>query len=308
MTTEIIPLGTASAIPTRERHLSGLALVRQGRVFLFDCGEGTQYQLLRGGIKLMHLDVICITHTHGDHLYGLPGLLSTLALYGREDPLTVVGPAGLEAMLRALPGLSNAWLPFPIQFVELSESLEQATVYETAAYTIEARPIEHRIFAVGYRFQEKDRPGRLYPERAEALGVTDYRHFRQLKAGHPVTLDDGRVVQPEEVIGPPRPGVGFAYVSDTRPCSGGIALAREADLLYHEATFAEELHARAIETGHSTAREAAEVAHAAQARFLLLGHFSARYKDPAPLVEEARTLFQNTEAASELKRYELRAP
>ncbi len=305
MHTEVIPLGTASALPTRTRHLAALALVRQGRVLLFDCGEGTQFQLLRAGVKRSALEAIFITHFHGDHFYGLMGLLATVALLERAAPLTVVGPAGLEKFVRSIPGVRNQGLPFALDFVELCEGFEHAVVFETVAYAVEARPLDHRIFTLGYRWQEKPRPGRLDVERAQALGVTDYRHYRRLKAGEAVTLDDGRVVPPEAVVGPPRPGVAFAYVSDTRPCAAGVALAAGADLLYHEATFGDDLAERAAETGHSTARQAAEVARRAGAARLLLGHFSARYKDPAPLVEQARAVFQNTEAAEELKRYKI---
>lgn len=305
MKTEIIPLGTASAIPTRERHLSATALWRKGRLLLFDCGEGTQLRLLDAGLNRSRIDAIFITHFHGDHFYGLMGMISTLALLERETPLTVVGPEGTEEIMRAMPGLGGEWLSFPLRYVELAEGFEQRIVYETEEYHVEARPLEHRVFTIGYRFEEKPRPGHLDPEKAEALGVTDYAHFRQLKRGETVTLENGRTVQPEEVVGPERPGASFAYLMDTRPCATGRMLALEADLVYHEATFDQAMQARAKETGHATAREAAEVAQAAGARKLLLGHFSARYSDLEPLVEEARAVFSNTEAAEELKRYTL---
>ena len=297
----IIPLGTASAIPTPTRHLSALAYLRQGRLLLFDCGEGTQFRLLHAGLKGTRLDAIFITHLHGDHCYGLAGLLSTLALMERTDALTLVGPAGLEAFVRCLPGLAET--PFPMDFVELAEDFEQATVFETAALRVTARPVEHRLFTVGFRVEEASRPGHLDVEAARALGVTDFRQYRALKAGQAVVGAGGQRVEPAQVVGPPQPGRVFAYLTDTRPCAAGVALAEGADLVYHEATFAEALHERAVETGHATAREAAEVARRAGARRLLLGHFSARYRDVAPLVAEARAVFQNTEAAEELKRY-----
>ena len=305
MTTEIIPLGTASAIPTRERHLSATAVRREGRLLLFDCGEGTQYQLIHAELTRTKLDAIFISHFHGDHFYGLMGLLATLGLLQRPMPLTVVGPAGIEAMVRAMPGLGRDNLPYPIHFVEVVEDVEMQTVWETDEVVVSARPVEHRVFAMGFRFEEKPRPGHLDPEKAEALGVTDYAHFRALKRGEAVTLEDGTVVQPEQVVGPEQPGVAFAYAGDTRPCPNTVALAREADLLYHEATFGDDLAERARETGHSTAREAAEVARQAGVKKLLLGHFSARYQNVAPLVAQAREVFQNTEAARELKRYVL---
>ncbi|MFQ5571512.1 MAG: ribonuclease Z [Rhodothermales bacterium] len=305
MTTDIIPLGTSAAIPTRHRHLSGLALRRPEGVLLFDCGEGTQFQLIRAGVKRSRIDAVFITHLHGDHYFGLMGLLSTLVLLTRTRPVTVVGPEGIANLVRAMPGLADHALPFPIEYVELPEGIDHAVVVETDAYRIEARSLEHRVFSLGYRFQEKDRPGHLYPERARALGVTNYRHFRRLKAGEAVTLEDGRVVEPEEVVGPPQRGSAFAYVGDTRPCEAGVMLARDVGLLYHEATFGDDLRARAVATGHSTAREAAGVARRAGARQLLLGHFSARYTDADVLVAEARTVFPDTEAAEELKPYVL---
>lgn len=305
MTTTIVPLGTASAIPMHGRHLSGTALERKGRVLLFDCGEGAQYQLLEAGLKRTRIDAIFITHFHGDHLYGLMGLVSTMAMQHRTEALTVVAPVGLRQIMNVMPGIAPYDLPFPLDIVEVEEGFGRRVVLETDAFTVTARPLEHRAFAMGFRFEERTRPGRLQPDTARALGVTEYQHFRQLKAGQSVTLDDGTTVEPEQVLGPERPGIAFAYVSDTRPCEGGRQLAQAADLLVHEATFGADMQTRAIETGHSTAREAAEVAHDADAEKLLLSHFSARYKDPAPLVEEARAVFPNTEAAQELNRYVL---
>lgn len=305
MVTEVIPLGTASAIPTRDRHLSGLVLRREGMVLLFDCGEGTQYQLMRAGVKRSRIDAIFITHFHGDHCYGLMGLLSTMSLLNRTNPLTMVGPTGLAEVVYALPGMEKGGLSYPIDFCELPAGFEHAVVLEMPEYYVEARPIEHRTFTIGYRFQERTRLGNLDPDRARELGVMDYAHFRALKRGEEVVLDDGRVVHPGEVLGPTRRGVAFAYVSDTIPCENGIALGRDADLMYHEATYGEEHQALAVERGHSTAKEAAEVALKAGAQKLLISHFSARYPDDTVLVQEARQVFQNTDAAEELKRYVL---
>ena len=305
MTTDVIPLGTSSALPTEARHLSALAIERKGRVLLFDCGEGTQYRLMEADLPRMRVDAIFVTHLHGDHCYGLPGLLSTLALQQRADPVTLVVPPGGRAMLTAIPGDAPDALPFPLRITEIDEGLTHAVVYETKELTVEARPLDHRGFAIGFRLAERMRPGRFDPERARALGVPEGPAFGRLQDGTPVTVPDGTTVQPDQVMGPPRPGITAAYVTDTRPCDGGRVLADDADLLYHDATFADEHRTRAKTTGHSTARQAAAVARDAGAQWLLLGHLSARYPDPAPLEREARSVFPASEIAEELRRYEL---
>ena len=305
MTTDVIPLGTASALPTEARHLSALAVERKGRVLLFDCGEGTQYRLMEADLPRVRVDAIFVTHLHGDHCYGLPGLLSTLALQQRDDPVTLVLPSGGRAMLDATPGDAPDALPFPLRITEIDEGFAHAVVYETEELTVEARPLDHRGFAIGFRLAERMRPGRFDPERARALGVPEGPAFGRLQDGTPVTVPDGTTVQPDQVMGPPRPGITAAYVTDTRPCDGGRALADNADLLYHDATFADEHAARADKTGHSTARQAATVARDAGAERLLLGHLSARYPNPTPLVREAKSVFPETEIAEELRRYEL---
>ena len=300
---DVIPLGVGSAIPTRDRHLAGTIVRREGRSVLFDCGEGSQLQLVRGNLTRGRLDAICITHLHGDHLYGLPGLVTTLALLERDDPLTIVGPSGLEDVVRAMPGLQNDWLPFDLSFVALEDGFEHEVVYQDEHVTIEARPIEHRVFCAGFRYQEKERPGSIDGHAAREAGVTEGWQYEALKRGEAVDLEGGGTLAPDGLVGPPKPGASFAYVLDSTPCEGGRALARDADLLMHEATFTDEHQARALEVGHSTARQAAEVARDAGAKRLLLTHFSARYQDPAPLVKEAREVFAETEAAVELERY-----
>ncbi len=299
---KIIPLGTASAIPTRERHPSATALLRKGRVLLFDCGEGTQMRLVRAGVKITRIDAVFITHFHGDHFFGLPGLISTLSMMRRTEPLTIVGPSGIGDAMARMPGIELDAYSFQTEFIELHDALDQCIVYESEELLVEARPLEHRTFTAGYRFAERPKSGHLDVERARELGVTDYEHFRELKAGRAVQVG-GRAVTAAMVVGADRPGRSFAYVTDTRPCENGRILARGADLVYHEATFAEEYADNAVRTGHSTAREAAHIAQRAEAKQLLIGHFSARHKDPAGLLEEARHVFKNTELAEELKRY-----
>lgn len=279
-----------------------MALVYHGRVLLFDCGEGTQMRMIRAGVKHMRIEAIFISHFHGDHFFGLFGLLATMALLQRSVPLTVVGPLGIGQLVSDMPGLSPAQLPFDVDFQEMPPTLERQVVYQTSHFTVEARPVEHREFTAGFRFQEKPAPGKLDVRRAEELGVTDPHSYRLLKQGQSVVAG-GREVRSDEVVGPPREGKSFAYVTDTRPCQTAVILARNTDLLYHEATFGADMHQRAVETAHSTAEEAATVARDAGAARLLIGHFSARYSDTRPLVEEARRIFLSTDAAVELESY-----
>jgi ribonuclease Z len=283
--------------------MAAAALIHEGDVLLFDCGEGTQMRLAAAGIRPGRLRAIFITHLHGDHFFGLPGLLSTLSLLGRTEPLAIIGPEGIDAILRAIPGVGPDQLAFPIAFTDLPAHYDRRTVYQGRDYHVEARPISHRVPTSGFRFQEADRPGRLDVQRANALGITDFRLYRRLKEGDPVEAPTGRLVRPDEVVGPPRRGASFAYVTDTRPCANCLELARGVDLLYHEATFPHAEVERAIATGHSTAVEAARTALEAGAGRLLLCHFSARYPDTMPLVNEARAVYARTNAAVELERY-----
>lgn len=305
---EVIPLGAGSALPSVDCHFSSTAVQQNNQLFLFDCGEGTQVRLLQAGLKMSRLQAICITHLHGDHYYGLPGLLSTLSLLRHLHPLTLIGPEGLKTFLESLPSHSPDHPPsHPIEFVELCENIACQTVFESKSTRIEARLLDHGVPAYGFRFEEKDRPGHLNIDKVNALGIRDHAYFRQLKQGRSVTLPDGRTVLPEDVVGPSQRGGVFAYVTDTRPTNAGMQLARNADLVYHEATFIEaDLH-RALKTHHSTAGEAAKIARNAEAQKLIIGHFSARYDGPEVVLKEARQVFKNTDAAQELKRYLLPA-
>jgi len=302
--TRVTPLGTSAAVPTRDRHLSSVALERKGRVLLFDCGEGTQFRLMHAGLNRARVDAVFVTHLHGDHFYGLPGLAATIGQLQRTDPVTVVGPSGLQRFLTAAAGIPGNEIPYSLRIVELPPDTEHAVVYETDEYTVEARPIDHRIPCFGYRFRETPRPGRFHPDAAREKGVTDPRDFGRLQDGETVETPNGPVT-PGDVVGPEREGISVAYLTDTRPCDGGRQLANGVDLVYHDATFTSDLAERADETGHSTARQAASVAHDAEAKHLLLGHVSARYEDASALVAEARTVFPNTDAADELTTYVL---
>ncbi len=301
----VVPLGTSAAVPFAGRHLSSLALKLPRELLLFDCGESTQYQLRAMGAKTGQLSTILITHLHGDHYYGLLGLLATLSLLGRKEPLTIVGPIGLEDFLDSVPRIEGRTRGFDVRCIEIRPDFTSGVVLERESYTIRAAKLDHTIFAIGYRLDVADTPGSLNVDLAMSLGVVDPIQYGRLKKGEAVVGMLGRV-EASDVLGPPHRGSSFAYVTDTRPCSGGLELARNVDLLYHESTFLESENKRADETGHSTAAGAAGVAVNAGAKRLLLTHFSARYEDVSLLEAEAQAVFPKTVAAEELVRYAVR--
>jgi ribonuclease Z len=301
----VIPLGTSSGKPTLKRNVSALAVAREGEWLLFDCGEGTQMQLPRAGLNPSRLSAIFITHLHGDHFNGLSGLLSTMGLDRRTRELTLVGPQGMTEYLDTLARLKILFVNYPLTVREYGSISGPTLVYENPDYTVSARALDHRVFAMGYRIQERERPGRFNLERARALAVPEGPLFGRLQSGKNVQLDDGRVIYPNDVLGPPRPGKSIAYCTDTRPFAGSQELARDVDLLIHEATYLEELAEEAHEYGHSTAMQAARIARDSAARQLLITHFSTRYPDAAPLLEEARTVFPNTIMAYDLLEVEV---
>ncbi len=274
--------GTAGSVPTARRGLPALLLRVGGDRILFDCGEGTQQQLLRS-VGLPELDVIFITHYHLDHWLGIIGILKTFDLRGRERPLTVYGPPGLKALLDAM---RPAWgrVTYPLSLEELDPHEEVAF----DGYVVAPFPVEHRVRAYGYAFAEDDRPGRFDAETAARLGVTPGPDFGRLQAGETVNG-----VTPDQVLGEPRRGRRIVYTGDTAPCQATEVFAHEADLLVHESTFLDDELARARETGHSTARQAAEVASAAGVKLLALTHLSTRYF-PRDIRDEARAVFPDT--------------
>ncbi len=297
----VVPLGVSSATPTVNRSLPSVALWRDGQVFLFDCGENAQTRMLQAGIKRSKIDYIFISHLDGDHYFGLLGLLSTLNLQRRENELTIVGPAGIKKFVEFNLDIANIDMTFKINFVELKEGFDQQVVVDAADMFVEARPLEHTKFCVGYRLQEKDKPGKVDAEKAKELGISEDAHFKQLKKGEDVTLEDGTVVKAADIVGEPRIGNSFAYVTDTVYCNNAVELAKNASILYHEATFGQSLEDKAKETGHSTAEQAAAVAKNAKAKLLVIGHFSGRYTNEFVLMKEARRLFNDTWLATELR-------
>lgn len=306
---KIIPLGTSSGKPTLRRNVSGLAVVGEGEWWLFDCGEGTQMQIARAGLSPQKLVGIFISHLHGDHFNGLPGLLSSMALDNREKELTLVGPVGIRDYLDLLASLKICYVNYPLNLIEFNEKSfadkPQALVYESPRLTVVTRSLDHRVFALGFRLEEKIRPGRFNLERARELGIPAGPLYSQLQSGKAVTLADGRVIPPSEVLGEPRPGKIVSYCLDTRPCVNAVKLAENADWLVHEATFTEDHIEESHHFGHSTAVQAAEVAAEARARRLLITHFSSRYTDVRQLIDEARAIFPDTYAAEDLAEFEV---
>jgi ribonuclease Z len=286
-------LGTSAARPTVERNVSALSVQREGETFLFDAGEGTQRQMMRYGVSFALHDIF-FTHFHADHFLGVIGLVRTLGLQGRTDPLRLYGPRGAKNVLETALMLGVERAPFAVDIQEL----KSGDAVKRDGYAIEAFTTEHGGGAIGYALREADRKGRFDPDAARAAGVPEGPLWGKLQRGEPVQLADGRMVTTAGIVGPPRPGRLVVITGDTRPCASVVDAATGADLLVHEATFGEEEKARAKETQHSTAKEAAQVALAARARRLILSHVSARYSISADeLVKEAREVFPEVAVA-----------
>jgi ribonuclease Z len=284
-------LGTSASRPTVERNVTSIAIIREGETLMFDCGEGTQRQMMRYGTSFSLRDIF-FTHMHADHMLGVIGLFRTLALQGREEPMTLWGPIGSTELLRRAIQIGSEKEKFPIEYRELSAD----TPVKRKDYSIVPFPIEHAgKVALGYALVEETRLGRFNPDLARELGIPEGPMWGKLHRGQAVTLDDGRVVEATSLVGPTRPGRRVVFTGDGRPSPGTIEAAQNADVLIHEATFGDEEAPRALETGHATAREAAGVAAAANAKQLVLTHLSARYSmSSADLIREAREVFPNT--------------
>ena len=288
MDLNLVFFGTAGSMPTAQRAPSAILVRRGGEKLLFDCGEGTQRQMLRSSVGLLEVERIFLTHYHADHYLGLPGMLKTFALRGRELPITIYGPPGLSELFGALRRIFGR-LTYPYELV----TVRPGDVLDRGEYRIETLEPHHGLAAVGYSLVEVPRPGRFDNEAAAALGIPIGPERGALQRGEAVTLADGRVITPDAVVGDPRPGRKVVITGDTAPSPTVVAAARHADVLVHEATFAEEERERAGETLHSTAVDAAEVARDADVRLLVLTHLSNRYFGPE-IAREARAIFPDT--------------
>ncbi|WP_254536623.1 ribonuclease Z [Halomarina litorea] len=280
-------LGTSGAVPTTERNTSALMVRREGDRFLFDVGEGTQRQMMRFGTGF-DVSHVFLTHLHGDHVLGLPGLCQTWDFNDREDTLAIHTPPGTRRDVEELLGATGARPGFPVRVNEVRPG---DVALRGEEFEVRAFETQHRTSSVGYAIVEDDRKGRFDRERAEELGVPVGPKFSQLHRGESVELDDGTVIDPEQVVGAPRPGRRVIYTGDTRPVQATKDVSADADLLVHDATFASDHADRAPATGHSTAREAARVARDAGVKRLALTHISSRYPNPSPLQKEAREVF-----------------
>jgi ribonuclease Z len=297
---DVVFLGTAGSMPTSRRAPTSLLVRRGGERLLVDCGEGTQRQLLQSAIGLPELREIFLTHYHADHYLGLPGMLKTFALRGRELPITIYGPAGLRELFGALRRIFGR-LTYEYSLVEL----RPGDAVERDGYELLAFGVQHGVSAIGYAFVEPPRPGRFDVATADALGVPAGPERGRLQRGETISLGDGRTVAPEQVLGPARAGRKLVLAGDTAPTRFVLDAAHGADLLVHEATFGEEERERAEETSHSTATDAARIAQAAGVRMLALTHLSSRYFGPE-VAREARAIFPQTEVPRDFDIIELR--
>jgi ribonuclease Z len=293
MTLSLTFLGTGAAIPSLERNVASIALAREGETLLFDCGEGTQRQMMRYGVSFGLRDVF-FTHFHADHLLGLTGLVRTLGLQDRTDPLRLYGPRGARRVLEHALAVGIERNKFPVEIEELAPGDR----VHRPEYDLLAIESDHRATSLGYALVEHIRLGRFHPERVRELGVPEGPLWGRLHRGETVVLPDGTRVGPAELVGPPRPGRTVVISGDTRPSANVVTAAAGADLLVHEATFSLDEADKAVQTGHSTAAEAAGVARDAGVRRLVLTHISARYSREAPeLLAEAQAIFPATVVA-----------
>ncbi|KAB2338431.1 ribonuclease Z [Cytobacillus depressus] len=299
---DIFFLGTGAGMPAKLRNVTSIALKlleERGAIWLFDCGEATQHQILHTSIKPRRIEKIFITHLHGDHIYGLPGLLSSRSFQGGESEVILYGPKGIKEYVEISLTVSQTYLKYPLKIVEIKEG----TIFEDEEFIVEARLLEHGIPSYGYRVIEKDRPGTLLADKLQEAGIKPGPIYRKIKNGETVKLDDGRVIEPNEFLGKAQKGRVVTILGDTRKCEAAFELATGADLLVHEATFSAGEENLAFEYFHSTTLQAAEIAKQANVKKLCLTHISSRYdrNDWIELVQESKKIFPHTEIAEDFK-------
>lgn len=298
----ILFLGTGAGLPAKLRNVTSIALKlleERGAIWLFDVGEATQHQILHTSIKPRRIEKIFITHLHGDHIYGLPGLLSSRSFQGGDSEVIVYGPKGIKEYIHVSLSLSQTYLKYPLKVVEIQEGV----IFEDEKFSVQARMLDHGILSYGYRIVEKDKPGMLLADKLKEAGVSPGPVYKKIKNGEPVTLEDGRTIDPSAFLGPSQKGRIVAILGDTRYCENAAFLAEKANLLIHEATFAKGEEKLAYEYFHSTTHQAAKIAEQAGCKALCLTHISSRYDRNAwvQLVDEAKEIFPHTDMAEDFK-------
>ncbi|TCL53024.1 RNAse Z [Thermolongibacillus altinsuensis] len=306
MALELVFLGTGAGVPSKGRNVSAIALQlleERGATWLFDCGEATQHQILHTSIRPRRIEKIFITHLHGDHIFGLPGLLGSRSFQDGDTALTVYGPKGIRAFIETALSVSMTHVRYPLHIVEI----EEGVIFEDEQFIVSAKKLAHGIPCFGYRIVEKDLPGPLLVERLKEMGIRPGPIYQQIKQGKTVVLEDGRVIDGSEFVGPPIPGRVVTVLGDTRFCEQSIELAKDADVLIHEATFSASEEKLAYDYFHATTAQAAEVAKRAGAKKLILTHISSRYQGTMcdELLAEAKAIFPHVEMAEDFASFSI---
>jgi len=303
---EILFLGTGAGMPAKYRNVTSIAVkhLNNGAVWLFDCGEATQHQIIHTSIKPRKINKIFITHLHGDHIFGLPGLLGSRSFLGGTEKLTVYGPEGIKSFIETSLLVSQTHLRYELEIVEIQEGI----IYEDEDYIITAKMLQHGILSYGYRIEEKDKPGPLLVDRLLEMGVKPGPHFRLLKEGKTVELSDGTIINGHDFLGPAKKGRVLTILGDTRPTENSVLLAQNADLLIHEATFNKDAEEMAFEYFHSTTVQAGMIAKEANVSKLCITHISSRFErhEWQELEKEAQEVFPNTVIAYDFLNIEVK--
>ena len=292
---KLVFLGTSGDMPTTDRGLTCICLVKDNEILMFDAGEGAQISYLKSGLPWNKKMKIFVTHLHGDHCIGILGLLQTMNLQNRTESVEIFGPDGIDEFIAANIKILNFGLSFPVLISRVNEGL----IVDEKDYSVFANDASHGIPAFSFRFDEKERPGEFFPENAKALEIPEGKLWRELQMGNSIEID-GKEILSSQVTGKRRPGRKIGVSGDTRPTDELTEFFRNCDYLSFDSTFADELKEKAVEANHSTAKEAAELAEKANVTTLILTHFSARYNDESVLLEEAKKIHDNTIAAKDL--------
>jgi len=287
-------LGTGASLPSKRRGLPSLVIRKDGEYILCDCSEGTQQRIMHANIPPSRIHTMLISHLHGDHIFGIPGFITSQQMASRSNPLRIIGPTGLQKYLQLIKDISGYGIDYQLEIDEMSEVSHE---FKAGSFYVAARQLDHQGQpCYGFRLQEKDKPGKFNSRKADALGIPHGPERAALLRGENVVLSDGRTIEPAMLVGPTRPGRIIAYCTDTRPCKAAVELAQECDLLVYDSTFTDEHTELANESGHSTSGQAARIALEADAKQLVLWHISPRYdeEDELLLLQQAKGVFPST--------------